>query len=126
MQAAPGLFIRQQPRKSFGLVYRTKVGNDTSTASDDGYKLHIVYGCTAQPSDEDYETLNDNPDAITFSFDIDTIGAPVTGFDPVSEIVIDSREAVAAKLTDLENTLFGDANGEPTLPTPDGVIDALD
>lgn len=120
-----GVFIRQQKRKSFGFVYRTEIGNDTGTDADDHYKLHIVYGCTAQPSDEDYETINDSPDAQTMSWDVDTIPAPCTGHLPVSEIVIDSRTADAVKLTALETTLFGGDSTDPTLPDPDGVLDAM-
>ena len=129
------MLIGQQERQSFGLCYRTEVGNDTSSKGDDHYKLHIVYGCTAQPSDKDYETINDNPDAITFSWDVDTLPAAITDMQPVSEIVVDSRRADAAKLTALEGYLYGrDADNtaspavtasEPMLPTPDQVIKIL-
>ena len=137
VEAAPGVLIGQQERQSFGLCYRTEIGNDTSSKGDDHYKLHLVYGCTAQPSDKDYETINDNPDAITFSWDVDTLPAAVTGNDmlPVSEIVIDSRRADTEKLKALENYLYGkDADNtaspavsaaEPMLPTPDQVIKLL-
>ena len=135
---AEGLLLGQQERQSFGLCYRTEVGNDTNTKGDDHYQLHIVYGCTAQPSDKDYETINDNPDAITFSWDVDTLPAvveSVSGLEPVSEIVIDSRRATAEKLKALEGYLYGrDADNtaspaveasEPMLPTPDQVIKIL-
>ena len=135
IENAPGVLIGQQERQSFGLCYRTEVGNDTSSKGDDHYKLHIVYGCTAQPSDKDYETINDNPDAITFSWDVDTLPAAITDMQPVSEIVVDSRRADAAKLTALEGYLYGrDADNtaspavtasEPMLPTPDQVIKIL-
>lgn len=131
---AEGLLIGQQPRKNFGLCYRTEIGNDTSSNPQD-YKLHIVYGCSAQPSDRDYETINDNPDAITFSWEVDTLPTNVTGMEPVSEIVVDSRRADAEKLAALEGYLYGknaDSTAtppveasEPMLPTPDQVIKIL-
>lgn len=125
VEDAAGIIIGQQERKSFGLCYRTEVGNDTGTKGDDSYKLHLIYGCTAQPSDKDYETINDNPDAITFSWDVDTLPAPVTGMLPVSEIVIDSRRADSEKLAALEAKLYGSESEEPTLPAPDDVIAML-
>ena len=135
VQAAPGVLIGQQARQSFGLCYRTEIGNDTSSKGDDHYKLHIIYGCTAQPSDKDYETINDNPDAITFSWDVDTLPAAVTGMEPVSQIVVDSRRAEPEKLKALEDYLYGknaDSTAspaveasEPKLPTPNQVIKLL-
>lgn len=135
VQAAPGVLIGQQARQSFGLCYRTEIGNDTSSKGDDHYKLHIIYGCTAQPSDKDYETINDNPDAITLSWDVDTLPAAITGMEPVSQIVVDSRRADAEKLKALEGYLYGkDADStaspavtasEPMLLTPDQVIKVL-
>ncbi len=121
-EAAPGVFVRQQKRKGFGFCFRNEVGNDTGTDTDDGYKLHLVYGCTAQPSDEDFETINDSPDAITFSWDIDTVPVILNGHEPVSEIVIDSRTADATKLAALEAALYGGENTEPRLPLPSEVI----
>lgn len=123
---ASGVSFGQQKRQSFGFVYRTEVGSDTN--SELGYKLHLVYGCTAQPSDKDYETINDSPDAITFSWEVDTLPVPVSGMEPVSEIVIDSRKFTGdakAKLTALENKLFGTDNTEPTLPLPSEVMTLL-
>ena len=135
VENAAGVLIGQQARQSFGLCYRTEVGNDTSNKGDDSYKLHLVYGCTAQPSDKDYETINDNPDAITFSWDVDTLPANITGMDPVSEIVIDSRRADPTNLAVLEGYLYGKnadstaspavVASEPTLLTPDQVIKIL-
>lgn len=134
VEGANGLLLGQQDRQSFGLCYRTEVGNDTTSKTDDSYKLHIVYGCTAQPSDKDYETINDSPDAITFSWEVDTLPAAVTGKQPVSEIVIDSRRADAANLAALEDILYGTdavtganpvAATDPTLLTPDQVIKVL-
>lgn len=120
-----GLYIGQQARRGFGFCYQTQVGNDTMTDSDDGYKLHIWYNCVASPSEKSYETINDSPDAITFSWEIDTTPVPVTGYKPVATITIDSTKVDAAKLHALEETLYGSASKEPTLPTPDEVITAL-
>lgn len=122
VEAAPGVFVRQQKRKGFGFCFRNEICNDTGTFSDDGYKLHLVYGCTAAPSDEDYETVNDSPDAMTFSWDIDTVPVVFAGHEPTSEIVIDSRTADPTKLKALEDKLYGTENGEPTLPLPNEVI----
>jgi len=124
---ANGLVIGQQARKGFGFCYRTEVGTDANGAA--GYKLHLVYGCTATPSDKDYETINDNPDAITFSWDIDTVPAPLTGayanYKPVSEIVIDSTTVDSTKLTALETILYGSGSTAPALPDPTTVITTI-
>ena len=106
----PGVHIGQQSRKSFGFTYKTQVGNDTGTDEDDGYKLHIWYNCTASPSERSYETVNDSPDAITFSWEITTTPVPLTGYKPVSTITIDSTKldtAGKAVLKQLEETLYG-------------------
>jgi len=137
--AAPidGVLIGQQPRKAFGLSYRTKVGNDT-VGQDLAYKLHLIYGCRASPSDRSYETINDSPEAITFSWELTTTPVPVTGFKPTATLIIDSRdfstEPAKAKLTKLENILYGTDGTEtgtginapgPRLPMPDDVIKIL-
>ena len=124
VEAATGVYVHQQKRKAFGFCFRTEIGSDT-TSTGDNYKLHIVYGCTAQPADEDFETINDSPDAITFSWDIDTLPVVVDGFEPTSEIVIDSRVADATKLAALEAKLYGDATNDPTLPPPSEVISTM-
>jgi len=116
----PGLVVGQQPRKSFGLSYRTKVGNDLDGDSH-GYKLHLVYGCQASPSEKAYNTINDSPEAITFSWEITTTPVPVTGFTPTSLLVVDSSEVDAEGLLALENLLYGES-ASPTLPTPDEVL----
>lgn len=103
---ASGVMIHQQARKPFGLCYRTVLGNDTEL-NDHGYKLHIVYGATASPSEKAYETINDSPDAITFSWDYTTVPAAVTGHKPTSSLEIDSTKADEAKLKLLEGILFG-------------------
>lgn len=119
---ATGVYIGQQSRKPFGFCYRTLVGNDTATDADDGYKIHIIYNATASPSDKNYETVNDSPDAITLSWEIDTTPVPVTGAKPTATIVIDSTKCDATKLKTLEEKLYGTENQEPTLPSPDEVI----
>lgn len=115
-----GVYVSQQPRKMFGLSYRTKMGNDVDGDSY-GYKLHLVYGAQASPSEKAYNTINDSPEAITFSWDITTTPAPVTGYAPTSLIVIDSSLADPTKLTALEAELYGGV-AAAKLPTPDEVI----
>jgi hypothetical protein len=117
----PGVFVGQQPRKVFGLSYRTRVGNDLEGDAY-GYKLHLVYGCQASPSEKAYNTINDSPEAITFSWEISTTPVPVTGFNPTSLIVIDSGIVAPADLALLEAELYGGAATEANLPTPDEVI----
>jgi len=117
----PGVFVGQQPRKMFGLSYRTRVGNDIEGDAY-GYKLHLVYGCIASPSEKAYNTINDSPEAITFSWEITTTPVPVTGFNPTSLIVVDSGIVDAADLTLLETELYGGAASEANLPTPDEVL----
>lgn len=118
--ASPGVAIGQQSRRSFGLAYRTLIGNDL-LGTDYGYKLHLVYGCSAAPSEKAYGTVNDSPEAITLSWELTTIPAAVTGFKPTSLITINSTLVEAADLTILENLLYG-ASANPTLPLPDAVI----
>lgn len=120
-----GVFLGQQKRKSFGFVYITSMGNDTGTEEDDGYKLHIIYNCTVSPSEKAYQTINDSPDAITFSWELTTTPINVTGYKPTSCITIDSRTADPTKLAAFKKTLFGDTNSSPTLPDPDTVIAAF-
>lgn len=120
-----GVYLGQQKRASFGLVFRTQIGNDTMTEADDGYKLHLVYGCTASPSERAYETINDSPDAISFSWEIDTTPVAVKGYKAVSNITISSLDCDAEKLAKLEKVLYGDAETEPRLPLPDEVLSIL-
>lgn len=119
----PGVVLGQQSRKSFGFSYRTKIGNDVDGV-DHGYKLHLVYGAMVSPSEKAYQTINESPEAITFSWEFTTTPAPVTGFKPTSVIVIDSNKVQAADLTALELVLYGNSTGpvQPKLPTPDEVI----
>jgi hypothetical protein len=117
----PGVTVGQQSRKTFGLSYRTKVGNDID-GEDFGYKLHLVYGALAAPSDKAYATINDSPAAISFSWAITTTPVPVTDLKPTSLIVVDSTVVDPAKLKSLEDLLYGVAAIEAALPTPDAVI----
>lgn len=121
---AEGVMIGQQKRQSFGLCYRTTVGND-SDGNDYGYKLHIVYGALAAPSQKGYKTINDSPEAITFSWEIKTTPVNVTGGKPTASITIDSTKTDAAKLAALEDILYGkDGEGTgngPRLPLPDEI-----
>ena len=121
-----GVYVGQQARKAFGFCYRTEVGSDTmSFDSDEGYKLHIIYNATASPSEKSYETVNDSPDAITLSWEITTTPVAVTGQKPTSTITIDSTKLDTegkAALAKLEAKLYGDTEGDATLPTPDEVL----
>lgn len=117
----PGTVVGQQVRKPFGLSYRTRIGNDLES-DDFGYKLHLAYGCLATPSEKAYNTVNDSPEAITFSWEVSTTPAPVTGLRPVSLITIDSTTADPTSLAALEVLLYGAVATEPALPTPDAVI----
>jgi hypothetical protein len=117
----PGLAIGQQSRKVFGLSYRTRVGNDLE-GEDYGYKLHLLYGCQASPSEKAYQTINDSPAAIAFSWAVTTTPVPVTDYRPTSLITVNSAEVDAAALTALESALYGAAAAEPMLPLPDEVI----
>lgn len=119
-----GVTIGQQVRKPFGLCYRTTLGND-SEFNDHGYKLHIIYNATASPSEKGYQTINDNPEAITFSWEITTTPVAVTGYKPTASITIDSTKVDATKLETLEGMLYGTDQAEPTLPTPNTVISTL-
>ncbi len=117
----PGVAVHQQARKMFGLSYRTRVGNDVE-GSDHGYKLHLVYGCQASPSEKAYATINDSPEAISFSWDVTTTPVAVTDLKPTSLIVVDSTVVDPADLASLEALLYGAGIVEPALPTPDAVI----
>ena len=116
-----GISIGQQSRKSFGLSYRTKVGNDLEGDSY-GYKLHLIYGCTASPSEKAYNTINDSPEAITFSYEVSTVPVSVTGAKPTSLVTIDSTKVDASALASLESILYGTAGTDPMLPLPDTVV----
>lgn len=119
-QLADGVTIGQQSRKPFGLVYKTALGNDVA-GSDLGYKLHIIYGAQAAPSEKGYKTINDSPEAISFSWELTTTPVPVTGHKPTASLVIDSTKVDAANLLALETILFGDVGVDPRLPMPDEI-----
>lgn len=119
-----GVMIGQQKRSAFGLCYRTAIGNDTD-GSDHGYKLHLVYGCQAAPSEKAYATINDSPEAITFSWEVTTTPVEVTGHKPTSCITIDSTKVDSGKLAALEDILYGDAESEARLPLPDEIANLM-
>lgn len=119
-----GVQVGQQPRGVFGLSYRSLLGNDVEGTAY-GYKLHLLYGCQAAPSEKAYNTVNDSPEPITFSWEISTTPAPVTGYAPTALIVVDSSAVGATELALLEAELWGDVTGTPNLPTPDAVIALL-
>lgn len=119
-ELTPGVSIGQQKRSTFGFSYTTAIGNDVD-GSDHGYKLHLIYGCKAAPSERAYATINDSPEAITFSWEVTSTPVNVTGFKPTSCITIDSTKANAEKLAALEKILYGDAEVEARLPLPDEV-----
>lgn len=116
-----GISISQQTRKTFGLSYRTRLGND-SIASDYGYKIHLVYGALAAPSEKAYNTINDTPEAITFSWTFTTTPVAVTGYKNCALVTIDSSKVQAANLTAIENALYGTAGTSPRLPLPDEIL----
>jgi hypothetical protein len=122
-ELAEGVQIGQQGRKTFGLCYRTIKGNDTES-NDHGYKLHLVYGCLAAPSEKAYSTVNDSPEAITFSWEVTTTPVPVPGHKPTALIVIDSTLVDSAKLTAVEAVLYG-GTSTAKLPLPSELITLL-
>lgn len=115
-----GVTIGQQKRKAFGMCYRTVLGNDV-TGEDYGYKLHIIYGAMASPSEKAYATVNDSPEAITFSWEVTTTPVNVEGLKPTASLVIDSTKADPSKLSALETILYGSENVDPRLPLPDEI-----
>ncbi len=119
-EVVAGVMIGQQPRKTFGLAYRTILGNDVENDSY-GYKLHLVYGCLAAPSEKTYQTINDSPEANTFSWEISTTPVPVTGFKPTATIVIDSTLVDPADLAAFEDILYGKDAIVARMPLPDEV-----
>lgn len=122
-ELAEGVYIGQQPRKKFGMVYKTIVGNDTE-GDEYGYKLNIIYGAQAAPSEKAFGTINESPEAITFSWELTTTPVPVTGHKPTSKLTIDSTKVNAVKLKELEDKLFGtdEPGSEPRLLLPDEVL----
>ena len=123
-QLGTGVTIGQQDRKAFGLVYKTVIGNDVQ-GQDLGYKIHIIYGAKAAPSEKAFATINDSPEAVTFSWEVSTVPVPVEGHKPTSTLVIDSTKVDAEKLALLEGKLFGTESEESTLPLPDEIAALL-
>ena len=122
---AKGFVVGQQDRKTFAFCYQTKVGNDLNPEA--GYKIHIIYGALASPSERSYETVNDSPEAMTFSWDITTTPVAVTGFKPTAHVELDSTKIEKTKLEKIEAKLYGtdEPSGEPTLLMPDEIIGML-
>lgn len=120
-EIATGVYAGQQARKVFGLCYRTVLGNDTDSNAH-GYKLHLIYGCLASPSEKNYSTVNDSPEAITFSWEVKSTPVNVSGFKPTAVLTIDSTKVEPSKLAKLEEALYGSESTEAKLPTPDEVV----
>lgn len=120
-ELAQGVTIGQQTRKAFGLCYRTAIGNDVDGV-DHGYKLHLIYGATASPSSKNYQTINDNPEAMTLSWEIKTTPIKVTGHKPTACLTIDSTKVAQGVMKKIEDKLYGTESGEATLPTPDEIL----
>lgn len=119
-----GVYIGQQPRKSFGMCYRTVLGNDEAN-NDYGYKLHLIYGALAAPSEKAYATINDSPEAITFSWEVSTTPVNVTNHKPTASLTIDSTKVDKAKLAALEDVLYGTESEEARLPLPDEILEII-
>lgn len=119
-----GVFIGQQDRKTFGLCYRTTLGNDVDS-NGHGYKLHLIYGALAAPSEKAYATINDSPEAITFSWEFKTTPVNVADHKPTASLTIDSTKVSETKMAALEKVLYGDGDTEARLPLPDEVVQIL-
>lgn len=119
-----GLTIGQQVRKPFGMVFKSVKGNDT-VKDDYGYKLHLIYNATASPSERAYQTVNDSPEAIEFSYEFTTIPIAISGYKPIARMTIDSTKCNADRLKNLEDVLFGTESSDPRLPLPDEVVSIL-
>lgn len=123
-EIAPGVTIGQQARKTFGMAYKTTFGNDVD-GNEHGYKLHLIYGALATPSEKAYATINDSPEAITFSWEVTTTPVAVEGFKPTASLTIDSTKVDKAKLTALEDILYGKDSVEARLPLPNEVAELM-
>lgn len=121
---ATGVYIGQQSRKAFGLCYRTVLGNDVDS-NDYGYKIHIIYDALAAPSEKAYATVNDSPEAITFSWEVTTTPVSVTGYKPTASVTIDSTKVDEEKLAALEAVLYGSESEEARLPLPDEIVSLI-
>lgn len=116
VEAEKGVYFGQQPRKPFGMSYRTLIGDDQHDNGDKGYKIHLVYGLTASPSERNYNPINDSPDATTFSWELNSTPVAVPGYKPLSTVTVDSTKVTADKLAALENILYGTAADGETKP----------
>lgn len=123
-EIATGVTIGQQPRKSFGLAYKTTIGNDTES-TEHGYKLHLVYGGTASPSEKSHATINESPEAMSLSWEVSTVPVAVSGHKPTASLEIDSTKVSPEALAKIEAKLYGDETGEPTLLLPDEIVALL-
>lgn len=123
-ELAPGITIGQQPRKTFGMSYRTVLGNDVDNENY-GYKLHLIYGAVAAPSEKAYATINDSPEAITLSWEVTTTPVAVKGAKPTASLTIDSTKIDAEKLAALEAILYGSDDEEARLPLPDEIAEIM-
>lgn len=121
---ATGVSIGQQKRKTFGMAYKTTIGNDVD-GNDHGYKIHLIYGALAAPSEKAYSTINDSPEAMTLSWEVSTTPVTVNGFKPTATVVIDSTKADPEKLAALEAILFGSEEKEARLPLPDEIVSII-
>ena len=122
-ELADGVYISQQDRKAFGFAYKTRIGSDSNDSL--GYKLHLVYGCKASPSEKAHNTVNESPEALTMSWEVTTTAVDVPGFKPTAHLVIDSTKADETKLAALETTLFGGESVTVILPLPAAVQTAM-
>ena len=122
--ASSGVYIGQQARAVFGFCYRTLIGNDTD-GQEHGYKLHLVYGCQVTPSEKNYQTVNDSPEAMTLSWELSTTPMNVTNHKPTALLVIDSTKVDSGKLAKIEAKLYGDESNGAVLPTPDEITEIL-
>ncbi len=123
-ELVPGVYIGQQNRQPFGLSYVTTVGNDVQ-GMEYGYKIHLVYGALAKPSEKSHTTINENPEAVTMSWDMSTTPVAVTGFKPTSHLIVDSTKFTADKLKALEDILYGTDSAAARMPLPDEVATLL-
>ena len=121
---ATGVSIGQQKRKTFGMAYKTTIGNDVD-GNDHGYKIHLIYGALAAPSEKAYSSINDSPEAMTLSWEVSTTPVTVDGFKPTATVVIDSTKVEPAKLAALEAILFGSEEKEARLPLPDEIVSII-
>lgn len=123
VQPIPGMYVGQQPRKKFGLCWRTEIGN--ANTNEFGYKIHIAYGLSAAPTEKSHDTVNDSPDAATFSWDVEGTPIPVSTYKPTAKLEFDSTKLGAKKMKALEDLLYGTASVDSALKTPDEIITEL-